>query len=231
MYDNHKVCFNVQGEATLFGMFYNMFFSFCGNLAGCLTVMELVHACNLFTDGLPSRTYAINFSQTKAFVGWGEAVGRGFLCNWLVCLAVWQSVAALDVASLIAAVYFPVMVFVATGYDHLVANMFIIPFGMRMGSNVSVRRYVGHRLIPTFVGNFCSSVFMVAFTYSMCYGTLPMIIKAKVLVLRKQVRPTKTVELQPSIDALVEQVQHAHVRDHNVRDAGENDIQPFAHQK
>lgn len=206
-----------------------MFFSFWGNLAGCLTIMELVHACGLFTGGLLPTTYAIKFSETKAFVGWGEAVGRGFLCNWLVCLAVWQSVAALDVASLIASVYFPVMAFVATGYDHLVANMFIIPFGMRMGSDVSVRRYVGHRLIPTFVGNFCSSVFMVAFTYSMCYGTLPLRIKAKLLILSKQVRPTKSVELQPSIDVSLE--RDAHVRDHCVKDAGENDIQPVTHQE
>lgn len=95
------------------------------------------------------------------------------------------------------------MVFVATGYDHLVANVFIIPFGMRMGSDVSVRRYVGHRLIPTFVGNFCSSVFMVAFTYSMCYGTLALSMKAKLLLMQQQVRPTKTIELQPSIDTVV----------------------------
>ena len=218
----------MQGEATLFGMFHNMFFSFWGNLAGCLTIMELVHACGLFTEGHLPTTYAIGFSETKAFVGWGEAVGRGFFCNWLVCLAVWQSVAALDVASLIASVYFPVMVFVATGYDHLVANMFIIPFGMRMGSDVSVRRYVGHRLIPTFVGNFCSSVFMVAFTYSMCYGTLPLSIKAKLLILSKHVRPTNSVELQPSIDVSLERVHHAHVRDHCV---GENDIQRVTYQE
>lgn len=217
---------HMQGEATLVGMFHNMFFSFWGNLAGCLTMMELVHACALFTDGLPARQYTVKFSETKAFVHWGEAVGRGFLCNWLVCLAVWQSVAALDIASLIASVVFPVMVFVATGYDHLVANMFIIPFGMRMGSDVSVRRYVGHRLIPTFIGNFCSSVFMVAFTYSMCYGTLSLTMKAKLLSLRKQVEPSKTVELQPSIDATVQHIHDVSVRDHQAKDAGECDIQP-----
>lgn len=110
----------------------------------------------------------------------GEAVGRGFLCNWLVCLAVWQSVAVLDIASLTAFITLPVTVFVATRHDHLVANMFINPLGMREGG-VSMRYYVGCRLILTFKGNFCSSVYMVVFTYSMCYGTLALSIKAKLL--------------------------------------------------
>lgn len=59
-------CVYLQGEATLFGMFYNMFFSFWGNLAGCLTVVELVHACSLFADDSPARNYAVHFSETKA---------------------------------------------------------------------------------------------------------------------------------------------------------------------
>lgn len=187
---------HVQGEARISGMLHNMFFSFCGNLAGALTVMELVHATNIFTKGLPATDYVCNFSHTKAYIGWGQAYIRGFLCNWLVCLAVWQSVAALDVASLIASVFFPVMAFVVTGYDHLVANMFIIPFGMRLGSAVTIRRYVLHRLIPTFLGNFSSSVIMVAFTYSMCYGSLPVTIKAGLSRWHQRLRPVAHKNMQ-----------------------------------
>ena len=65
------------------------------------------------------------------------------------------------------------MAFVSTGYDHVVANMFIIPFGIRLGNHLPIGHYIVYSMIPTFLGNFLSSVFMVSFTYSMCYGTLP----------------------------------------------------------
>jgi formate transporter len=45
-------------------------------------------------------------------------------CNWLVCLAVWMALAADDIAGKVLAIFFPVMAFVAMGFDHVVANMF-----------------------------------------------------------------------------------------------------------
>ena len=74
-------------------------------------------------------------------------------------------------------------------------------------------KVAGHQLIPTFGGKFCLLVFMVAFTYSMCCGTLCLTIKAKLLVLRKQVRRTKSVKLQPSIDSVVQHVRDVCVTD------------------
>lgn len=65
------------------------------------------------------------------------------------------------------------MAFVSSGYDHVVANMFIIPFGMRLGNHLPIGHYIVYSMIPSFLGKFLSSVFMVSFTYSMCYGTLP----------------------------------------------------------
>ena len=58
---------------------------------------------------------------------------RGVGCNWLVCLAVWMSLAAKSVSGKILAVFFPVMAFVAMGFDHVVANMFFIPAAIWAG--------------------------------------------------------------------------------------------------
>ncbi len=58
---------------------------------------------------------------------------RGVGCNWLVCLAVWMSLAAQSVSGKILAVFFPVMAFVAMGFDHVVANMFFIPAAIWAG--------------------------------------------------------------------------------------------------
>ena len=62
-----------------------------------------------------------------------ETFLRGVGCNWLVCLAVWMSLAAQSVSGKILAVFFPVMAFVAMGFDHVVANMFFIPAGIFAG--------------------------------------------------------------------------------------------------
>ena len=58
---------------------------------------------------------------------------RGVGCNWLVCLAVWMSLAAKSVSGKILAIFFPIMAFVAMGFDHVVANMFFLPAAMFAG--------------------------------------------------------------------------------------------------
>jgi formate/nitrite transporter len=75
---------------------------------------------------------ALNHTAWETFL---RAVG----CNWLVCLAVWMSLAATTVSGKILAIFFPIMAFVAMGFDHVVANMFFLPGG-------DLRRRAGHRL-------------------------------------------------------------------------------------
>jgi len=55
---------------------------------------------------------------------------RGVGCNWLVCLAVWMSLASRSVSGKVLAIFFPIMAFVAMGFDHVVANMFFLPAAM-----------------------------------------------------------------------------------------------------
>jgi formate/nitrite transporter len=62
-----------------------------------------------------------------------ETFLRGVGCNWLVCLAVWMSLAATSVSGKILALFFPIMAFVAMGFDHVVANMFFLPAAVFAG--------------------------------------------------------------------------------------------------
>ncbi len=163
----------LQGQASVMHMMGNLAVCFLGNLVGSLLIVGLTYSTHLFEVAPAALTYAETLSHTKAYAGWGHVMARGFLCNWLVVLAVWQAAAAQDIIGKLAAVFFPVMAFVSTGYDHVVANMFIIPFGIRLGNHLPIGHYIVYSMIPTFLGNFLSSVFMVSFTYSMCYGTLP----------------------------------------------------------
>jgi formate/nitrite transporter len=58
---------------------------------------------------------------------------RALGCNWLVCLAVWLALAAKDVTGKILGIFFPIMAFVAIGFDHVVANMFFLPAAIFAG--------------------------------------------------------------------------------------------------
>ena len=165
-------------------MVYHLFFCFWGNLAGSLLVVGFVLGTKLF-EAEPavttSKVYAIQYVTIKATAGFRHVLARAFLCNWLVCLACYQAGAAQDVFGKLASIFFPVMAFVAIGFDHLVANMFIIPFGMCLGAPITVGHYIVYSMIPTLIGNMASAVVMISFTYSMCYGTLADRIAAKLL--------------------------------------------------
>jgi formate transporter len=58
---------------------------------------------------------------------------RAVGCNWLVCLAVWMSLAADTLSGKVLVIFFPIMAFVAMGFDHVVANMFFLPAAIFAG--------------------------------------------------------------------------------------------------
>ena len=134
-----------------------------GQLAGSLILAGLVYGTQLFHAEPAIGTagvYTIEYVDIKCTAGFRHVLARGFLCNWLVCLACYQATAAQDIFGKLAAIFFPVMAFVATGYDHAVANMFIIPFGMMLGSPVTVGHYIVYSLIPTMIGKPCWPIIM-----------------------------------------------------------------------
>jgi len=82
----------------------------------------------MFKGAVGAKALAI--AQGKLSLTWSAAFARAILCNWLVCLAVWLAFSAKDTVSKILAIFFPIMAFVASGFEHSVANMFFIPMGI-----------------------------------------------------------------------------------------------------
>ncbi|CAE6422314.1 unnamed protein product [Rhizoctonia solani] len=108
----------------------------------------------------PYPTYMRSFVLHKAMdPHWHQIFLRGIGCNWLVCVAVWQAMAATDVISKIIAIFIPIFTFVAAGFDH--ANMFFIPLGIMMGANMTVADYIKKSLIASFLGNVVGALFVV----------------------------------------------------------------------
>ena len=79
------------------------------------------------------REYTINVAVNKSSLSFTDAFIRGLLCNWLVCLAVFMSFKATDTIGKVAVLFFPVWVFIASGFEHSVANMYYIPAGIFAG--------------------------------------------------------------------------------------------------
>ena len=59
----------------------------------------------------------------------------GILCNWLVCMAVWMASAAKDIAGKLLAIFFPIWLFITSGFEHSIANMYYIPAGILAKNN------------------------------------------------------------------------------------------------
>lgn len=94
---------------------------------------------------------------------------RAVGCNWLVCLAVWMGIAAEDIGGKILAIFFPIMGFVALGFDHVVANMFFLPLGRFIGTDGLGWGDIFNNLWWAFLGNLIGGGIFVGFLYWYLY--------------------------------------------------------------
>jgi formate transporter len=102
-----------------------------GNLVGALgtAVLVLLSGQYLSARGDVAEV-ALSLSLAKVALPFHRALFLGVLCNVLVCLAVWLSLGARGTADKVLAVLFPVSAFVAAGFEHSVANMYLVPLGI-----------------------------------------------------------------------------------------------------
>jgi formate transporter len=120
-------------DITLAQMLRNWIIVYVGNLVGSIALAWMIAVGSGLLGGEIGGT-AINIAYGKVTAG-GDAhtmmyFWRGIGCNWLVCLAVMMAVAAKDIAGKVLAIFFPIMAFVTSGFEHCVANMYFIPAGI-----------------------------------------------------------------------------------------------------
>jgi formate transporter len=80
-------------------------------------------------QGAIAREY-LSIAQAKVAMPFWTAFFKGVLCNVLVCMAVWMALAGRSVVDKAVAIVFPISAFVATGFEHSVANMYLISLAM-----------------------------------------------------------------------------------------------------
>ena len=102
-----------------------------GNLVGSIgTAYHVIAGGQHGMAGGAVGAAALDIARAKTGLGFGQAVALGILCNALVCLAVWMVYSARSTVDKIAAVLFPIAAFVASGFEHCVANMYFIPYAI-----------------------------------------------------------------------------------------------------
>lgn len=142
------------------------------NLAGALWVAWCFgHYLGLTEGAVWPATRAA--AEAKVAADFGRAFVSGIGCNWLVCLAVWLCYAARDTGGKILAIWFPIMVFVLVGFQHLVANMFVIPAAIWGGAAISWGQF-WHNMAAVFLGNLVGGALMVGAAYYAAYRKLPL---------------------------------------------------------
>ena len=156
----------VDGRVSTAALLRNWAYAFTGNLIGALSVALLMYLSGLL-EGLKGDA-ARGIAEAKVALGPMEAFTRGILCNMLVCLAVWVSFAARGVADKILGIVFPISAFVLLGYEHSIANMYLIPMGWALGANVTMASFLGN-LVPVTLGNIVGGAGGVALTYWLAY--------------------------------------------------------------
>ena len=136
-----------------------------GNLLGAVVIAWLV-----FNSGLLGRvgsltssgTVAVRIAEAKMQFSFMEGLCLGILCNMLVCLAVIMSIASRSVMGKIFGIYFPIMVFVVSGYEHSVANMYFLPVALMVeGEFVSGFFAMFKNLVPVTIGNIIGGLLIV----------------------------------------------------------------------
>ena len=127
----------MRGRLDVGDVAKNLTLVLLGNLLGALFVAFFLAVQSGVIGGVDAasgstaamtheRLAAIALDKATAHSAW-QTFLRALGCNWLVCLAVWMSLAATSVSGKILAIFFPIMAFVAMGFDHVVANMFFLP--------------------------------------------------------------------------------------------------------
>jgi len=152
---------------------------YIGNFIGSLLFVFLIFYSGIYGfNNSAIATYAVEIAARKVNLDFTQAFLRGIGANFLVVLAVWLAVASDDVIGKIAGIYFPIMAFVASGFEHSIANMYFIPIGILLKDfvsttvsldNLSVIGFLLNNLLPVTIGNVIGGAVFVGAVYWYAY--------------------------------------------------------------
>lgn len=167
-------------------MLKNWVVVFAGNFVGAMLVTLMIVASGQLDSGggllggqtLKIAVHKVNLSFFSAFF-------LGIMANWLVTLAVWLSYGARDMTGKILAIFFPIWLFITSGFEHSIANMYYVPAGILARANpewaaasglsadvldtLTWPNFLLGNLLPVTLGNIVGGAIFVAGAYWFVY--------------------------------------------------------------
>ncbi len=157
------------------------------NMAGGVVIAFLVSKSGLLAGGANMvGAVTVKIAAGKTSLPFSKAFILGILCNWLVCLAVWMSWGADTTVGKIFSIFFPIWLFVASGFEHSVANMYYIPAGIlakavpefaklsgvapEVLATLTWKGFFLNNLLPVTLGNIVGGMVCVGLAYTFAYG-------------------------------------------------------------
>ncbi len=157
-------------KLSLVDMLRNWGLVYVGNFIGALFVAYfLVTLTGVFAKS-PWQDSIYALADAKTSAPFYKVFFKGVGANWLVALAMWFAYAAKDITSKMFGMWFPVMAFVAIGFEHSIANMFFIPAAILNGAPIGWTDFIINNLIPATLGNIFGGSILVGLLYWMVYG-------------------------------------------------------------
>jgi formate/nitrite transporter len=172
-------------RVTMAGLLRNWLIVYAGNFVGAVATAGLVYYGRQYTFGHGEvGSTALTIASAKTSLGFGQAIVLGALCNALVCLAVWLCYGARTTTDRILAIVPPIAAFVAAGFEHSVANMYFISYGLFVKhdtafvstlakppalSGLTWTAFLRDNLLPVTIGNIVGGALMVGIVYWFVY--------------------------------------------------------------
>jgi formate transporter len=179
----------LEKKVGIKAMLKNWFFVYVGNFIGSILIVYMMNQSGLFSSGDSMLgAVTIKIAAYKVGLTFIQALFLGIMCNWLVCLAVWMAYGAKDMTGKIFAIFFPIWLFITSGFEHSVANMYYIPAGIMAKGNKTLtdaaavlgvtseklnhlnwETFFVNNLIPVTLGNIIGGGIFVAAVYWFVY--------------------------------------------------------------
>ncbi|MEO8654695.1 MAG: formate/nitrite transporter family protein [Ramlibacter sp.] len=166
-----------DGRITTGEVLRNWLLVCAANFAGAagLALAVFFSGHTAMNDGAVGRA-VVQIALAKQSLPLAEAFFRGVLCNVLVCMAVWMAMAGRSVVDKAVAVVFPICAFVAAGFEHSIANMYLMPLAMLLqqgggaaGAATVTWAGMAGNLLPVIAGNLVGGSVLVGLTYHVIY--------------------------------------------------------------
>ena len=176
----------LDGKVKFSGMLKNWVLVYIGNFIGSILIAYLMVHSGLFNSGNSGLGgITVKIASSKVGLTFSSAFYLGVMCNWLVCLAVWLAYGAKDMTGKILGIFFPIWLFVTSGFEHSIANMYYIPAGIwakanpawaaashidpKVLANLNWGTFFSKNLIPVTLGNIVGGAVFVAAAYWFVY--------------------------------------------------------------